>query len=127
MMEHIISNPLNVTGMLNTFFVEIIDDMLNQNSSKVNSQLPKERIHRCFLKTVFLYSVTEYEIEHVSKSLKGKLVTGYDEIPEYLVKQYIKHKKSLVHIYNASLSSGILPDKLKTAKVIKGIVVPVLN
>jgi hypothetical protein len=31
----IISNPQNVAGMLNTFFVEIIDDHLNQNSNKL--------------------------------------------------------------------------------------------
>jgi hypothetical protein len=60
----IISNPKNVAGMLNTFFVEIIDDLLNQNSSKINAQLPKQRINHCS-KTTFLYPVTEYQIEHV--------------------------------------------------------------
>jgi hypothetical protein len=55
------SNPQNVVGMLNTFFVEIIDDLLNQSSSAINAQSPKQRISRCS-KTVFLYPVTEYEI-----------------------------------------------------------------
>jgi hypothetical protein len=114
----IISNPQNVAGMLNTFFVEIIDDLLNQNCSTINAQLPKQRINH-YSKTIFLYPVTEYEIERVSKSLKGRLFAGYDEILEYLVKQCIKHiKKPLVHICNASLSSDIFPDRLKTAKVI---------
>jgi hypothetical protein len=99
-------------------FVEIINDLLNQNSSKINAQLPKQRINRSS-KTIFLYPFTEYEIEHVSKSFKGKLFTGYNEILEYLVKQCIKHiKEPLIHIYNASLSSGIFPDRLKKAKVI---------
>jgi hypothetical protein len=55
--------------------------------------------------------ITEDEIERVTKSLKGKLSTGYDGIPEYLVKQRIKYiKNPLVHIYDASLSSGTFPD-----------------
>jgi hypothetical protein len=66
----IISNPQNVAGMLNTFFVEIIDNLFNQNSSTMNDQSPKQRIN-CCSKTIFLYLVTEYEIECVSESLKA--------------------------------------------------------
>jgi hypothetical protein len=52
------------------FFVEIIYDLLNQNSSKTNAQLPKQRINHCS-KTVFLYPVIEYEIDRLSESLKA--------------------------------------------------------
>jgi hypothetical protein len=38
---NVISNPHNVVDMLNTFFVEITDYLLNKNSSKSNAQLPK--------------------------------------------------------------------------------------
>jgi hypothetical protein len=69
-----IASPQNVAGTLNNFFVEITDDLLNQNSSKINTELPKQRIN-CS-KTIFLYPFTEYEIVCVSKSLKGKLSTG---------------------------------------------------
>jgi hypothetical protein len=86
----IISNPQNVAGMLNTLFVEIIDDFLNQNISKINAQLPKQRID-CSSKTIFLYPVTEYEMEGVSRSLNGKLSEGYNKIQEYLVQQCINH------------------------------------
>jgi hypothetical protein len=48
-----ISNPPNVAGLLN-IFLEIIDDLLNRNSNKINAQLPKQRINRCS-KTIFLY------------------------------------------------------------------------
>jgi hypothetical protein len=48
------------------FFVEIIDDLLNQNSTKINAQLPKQRINCCY-KTIFLYPVTEYGIQRVWK------------------------------------------------------------
>jgi hypothetical protein len=52
--------------------------------------VPEQRSVFC-PKTVFLCPVTEDEIEHVTKSLKDKLSAGYDEIPEYLVKQCIKY------------------------------------
>jgi sarcosine oxidase/L-pipecolate oxidase len=94
----IIASPQNVAGMLNNFFVEIIDDLLNQNISKINTELPKQRI-KCCCQTIFLYPFTEYEIVCVSKSLKGKLSTGYDEILKYLVKQCIKHKKHQIPLY----------------------------
>jgi hypothetical protein len=73
--------------------MEIIDGLLNQNGRKINAQLPKQRIN-CGSETTFLHPVTEHEIERVSKSLKVKLSAGYDEIPEYLVKQCIKHIKN---------------------------------
>jgi hypothetical protein len=90
-----------VAGMLNTFFVEIIDELLNQNNSKINAQLPKQRINRCSK------TVTENEIECVSKSLKGKLSAGYVEIPEYLVKQE-KLRKKTPFILLMSILIGII-------------------
>jgi potassium voltage-gated channel Eag-related subfamily H protein 8 len=63
--------------------------------------LQKQRINFC-PNTIFLHPVT-----------------GYDEIPEYLVEKCISCvKKPLTHIFNASLSSGTLSDRLKLAKVI---------
>jgi hypothetical protein len=68
---------------------------------------------------MFLFLVTESEVEKVAKGLKNKLSARNDEIPYYVVKQCIKLlKKSLANIYNASLESGIFPDQLKIAKVV---------
>jgi hypothetical protein len=68
---------------------------------------------------MFLFPVTESEVEKVAKGLKNKLSAGIDEIPDYVVKQCIKLlKKPLANIYNASLESGIFPDQLKIAKVV---------
>jgi hypothetical protein len=36
---------------------------------------------------MFVYSVTENEVESVTKSLKGNSSAGLDEIPELLIKQ----------------------------------------
>ena len=69
--------------------------------------------------TMFLFPVTENEVEKVAKGLKNKLSAGIDEIPDHVVKQSIKLlKKPLANIYNAALESRIFPDQLKIAKVV---------
>jgi hypothetical protein len=68
---------------------------------------------------MFLFPITESEVEKVVKGFKNKLSAAIDEIPDYVVKQCIKLlKKPLANIYNASLESGIFVDLLKIAKVV---------
>jgi hypothetical protein len=68
---------------------------------------------------MFLFPVTESEVEKVAKGLKNKFSAGIDEIHDYVVKQCITLlKKPLANIYNASLESLIFPEQLKIAKVI---------
>jgi hypothetical protein len=53
----------------------------------------------------------------LAKNLKDKLMAGYDDIPESLVKQCIQLIKGpLTHIYNISLRSGVFPHEWKAAK-----------
>ncbi|PNF28301.1 hypothetical protein B7P43_G05448, partial [Cryptotermes secundus] len=114
----IISDPQSVADMLNNFFVEILDELKVKTTIITKTQWQKQRIN-CCPNTIFFHPITEYEIVCVTNSLKGKLSAGYDEIPEYLVKKCINYvKRPLAHIFNASLSSGTFPDRLKLAKVI---------
>jgi hypothetical protein len=67
---------------------------------------------------MFLFPVTEIEVEEVVKVVKGKLTAGFDEVPDCVVKQCTQFiEKPLVNIYNASLESGISLDQLKIAAV----------
>ncbi|PNF17939.1 hypothetical protein B7P43_G18419 [Cryptotermes secundus] len=109
------SNQQKIADMLNSFFIESIEDLLANNINHSPVQTSQQRI-QYQMNTVFWLPITEIEIERVMKSLRG--FAGFDEIPEYLAKrcsQYIK--KPLVHIFNASLKSGVFPDKMKIAKV----------
>jgi hypothetical protein len=68
---------------------------------------------------MFLFPVTESEVEKVTMNVKNKLLAGIDEITDYVVKQCIKLLKiPLTNIYNAFLVSGVFPDKLNIAKVV---------
>jgi hypothetical protein len=65
-----------------------------------------------------MFPITENEVECVIKKFKGKFPAGYDEIPEYVVKQHAKLVKgSLAHIYNILIKSGTFPEKFKVARV----------
>ncbi|PNF20311.1 hypothetical protein B7P43_G13693 [Cryptotermes secundus] len=111
------SNQQKIADMLNSFFIESTEDLLANNINHSPVQTSQQRI-QYQTNTMFWLPITEIEIERVIKSLRGKPSAGFDEIPEYLAKrcsQYIK--KPLVHIFNASLKSGVFPDKMKIAKV----------
>jgi hypothetical protein len=93
-----IINPQKATEMLNSFFSGIAAELLTQNSKTHNSQKVQQKINSCD-NTIFVFPVTEDEVECVVKKLKGKFSTGFYEIPENLVKRCIKHiKKPLTNI-----------------------------
>jgi hypothetical protein len=69
--------------------------------------------------SIFLYPTTEPEIEKDIDKLLGHKAPGYDSIPNKIIKS---HKNFIVgplcHIYNLSLSTGVVPSPLKLAKII---------
>ena len=70
-------------------------------------------------KSLFFSLITGNEVVKLAKSLKNKFTTGYDDIPDAIVKQCIDYfKKPLTDIFNASLETGTFPEQLKIAKVI---------
>ena len=67
---------------------------------------------------MFASPVTENEVENVINNLKGKSSSGFDEVPEFLVKRCTHYiKKPLTHVFNISLRFGIFPDLMKKAKI----------
>ena len=67
---------------------------------------------------MFISPVTETEMEQVIKSLQNSSSAGFDEIQMSLVKQCLCYFiKPLVHIYNVSFQTGIIPDMMKLAKI----------
>ena len=59
------------------------------------------------------------EIINIVNSAKSKKACGYDNIDPYVVRQVIPQiATQLAHIFNRSFITGIVPNKLKIAKVI---------
>jgi hypothetical protein len=68
--------------------------------------------------SICVLPITENEVELVIKKFKGKFAAGYDEIPEYVVKQRATFVKGpLAHIYNISMNAGMFPEKCKVPRV----------
>ncbi len=71
------------------------------------------------LNSIFLDTIEPEQIIEITNKLKPKLSTGHDEISTKLLKETIEYTKlPLTHIINRSLSTGIVPNQLKIAKVI---------
>ena len=68
---------------------------------------------------MFFYSITESEIINVLSNLKPTKSSGFDKISSFVIKQVVCYIVTpLRHIFNLSLSSGIVPGKLKIGKVV---------
>ena len=104
-----------IADKFNEFFINIGSNLaakIPPSNMNFDSCLP----HVC---TIFAEkSVTEEELKRTFFSLKPNKTPGYDNINVNVVKKmYEELKTSLMCIFNLSLSTGILPDKLKIAKI----------
>ena len=113
--EKITSNPMVITESLNKHLISSVEELVKLNSNGISYN--NLEINQC-PKSAFIDPVTEEEVIKLSKSLKGKFTSHYDDIPESLVKHCIQLiKRPLAHICNISLSSGVFPEEWKTVKV----------
>ena len=71
------------------------------------------------MNSMFIDPVTPADILNATRKLKSKSSSGHDEIPSKLLKDTIVNTHiPLTHIVNLSLSTGIVPNHMKIAKVI---------
>lgn len=88
-----------------------------------NIPQPVKEFHH-FLKdrnpsSLFLVPVQVEEVKNIINKLNTKKASGYDGITNFLLKNIVNEIASpLTHIFNLSLVNGVVPDKMKIAKVI---------
>jgi Cu/Ag efflux pump CusA len=86
--------------------MDCVEDLLVQNESHINGQTAQIKI-KYDPNTMSVYPVTEDELNHAISKLKGNSATGFDQIPEFLVKGCIQYiKKLLISILNVSINQG---------------------
>jgi len=93
-----ITNPQTVVDTLNSLYIDCTEDLLVQNKSYINGPTA-QKIIKYDLNTKFVYPVTEDELNQVVSKLKGKSATGFDQIPEFLVKECIHYIKRPLILY----------------------------
>lgn len=112
-----ISNPSQIANHFCDYFTNI-----GPNLAKSIPASPKS--HSSFLSgnfpnSIFLEPVTEQEIIEICTSFRSGTAAGYDNISMSAVRETISLISApLTHIINLSLSSGVVPDQMKIARVI---------
>ena len=80
--------------------------------------------HKSFLtknsvNSIFIDTATQQEVVEISNSFRPGIAAGCDNIPMGIVKETIDViSEPLTHIINLSLTSGVVPDQLKIARLI---------
>jgi hypothetical protein len=113
-----ISNPRAIAEIFNSYFVETIEKLTDQNSgTHITYNMTNLKINTC-PQTMYITPVTEDEIEKVVKNLKGTSSSGFDGVTDFVVKKCVQFiKKPLADICNTSFASGTFPEILKLAIV----------
>jgi hypothetical protein len=67
---------------------------------------------------MYVAPVTETEVEQVIEDFKNNSSAAFDKILAFLVKQCLCYSiKTMVHVYNVSVQTGIFPGMMKKAKI----------
>ena len=82
----LITDPQILSENFNSYFIDIVNDLLSKNILYKSKQTSQHDIKTCPW-SMFASPVTGNEVENVINKLKGKSSAGFDEIPEVLVKR----------------------------------------
>ena len=113
----IVDDPTSIAETFNEYFSQIGSNLAKkvpQSNEPFYEYLDNPNQH-----SLFFTPTNEDEIINIIKNLQVKKSAGPDDIPNSLLKRIVGVIVCpLVHIFNLSLNTGRVPDKLKIAKVI---------
>ena len=111
-----VTDNAEIADIFNKFFVNVGPN-LAKSISNVNVN-PTSYIHNENCNSIFINPVTSNEVQNIVMSLKESS-PGEDGITSQILKYTLNYfVEPLTHSVNLSLSQGIFPQELKTAKVI---------
>jgi exonuclease III len=111
------NDPQKISGAFNNFFANVGTGLAKKIVQPTNVDFSK------FLKdskshSMFFLPTDEDEIKDIILSIKSNTSSGHDELsPSIIVDSINSFLKPLVHIINCSLSSGVVPDNMKIARI----------
>ena len=115
--DHEITDPVEISTTLNTYFCNIGMDLSNKLPAATVKM--SDYLHSPICNSIFVTPVTVNEIDSIINGLNSNKAYGEDGFSPGLIKEF---KASLCHpleyIFNLSLTTGTVPNSLKTAKVI---------
>ena len=117
-----VTQPEDIGNELNEYFAAVgqnlVTLLLQQNPNWSHNDF-QNYLGNSVVDSLFCDPVTITELSQLIKDLRISKSPGPDEIGPKLVKLIAPMiLEPLVHIYNLSFSSGVVPDKLKVAKIV---------
>ena len=113
-----INNLKSICNNYNSYFTNIGPNLANRITNTTidpTAYLPHVNLPNSFV----MFPTNEDEIKTLINKLKPKTSSGHDSISSKLIKQTSNGIITpLVHIFNRSLLTGIVPNSMKLAKVI---------
>ena len=115
---NILTESVEISNEFNNFFTNVGTEIANEIHPTVkqySDYLPENQN----VPTLDLGNTGPIHISDIIKTLEPKKSTDVDGLSMYLIKRIITEiNVPLAHIFNLSLSKGVFPEKLKTAKVV---------
>ena len=99
------------------YFTNIVPNL--SNSIDISSRCFNSYLTGNMVNSLYFNLVTDIAIKEIINNLRSGISPGYHMTPMWLVKDSNEFIiRPLVHIMNLSISSGIVPDQLKIARVL---------
>ena len=111
------TNPQDISIQFNDFFVNVGPELASniQNTGKNYF----DYLHEMKSSSMYMKPIIEQDIIKIMDKFNPNKSAGHDNIGNFVIKKVGSEiVKPLTHIFNLSLSTGVVPDKLKVAKVI---------
>ena len=111
------NDPVQIANAVNDFFTNIGPNLANKFESSRQNNFKKFMGDSC-KQSMYMHKTNSAEIEKLISNLDSKKSPGFDELSAKFLKLCAPHiSETLANIFNISISSGIYPDLLKTARV----------
>ena len=114
---NIFTNPQDISNQFNDFFVNVGPELASniQNTGKNYY----DYLHEMKSSSMYMKPIIEHDIIKIIDKFNPTKSAGHDNIGNFVIKKVGSEiVKPLTHIFNLSLSTGVVPNKLKVAKVI---------
>jgi len=117
-----ITQLTNISNSLNAYFTSIGENFVKDIDKHNRTQHFNNYKTYCTLSlknSLFCTPVGRNELIYINSKLKNNKSPGPDNIGSKLVKDNVSILVDpLIHLFNLSITTGVVPDKLKLAKVI---------
>merc|ERR1712240_358922 len=113
--NQIINDPIKIANTMNNYFTNIGPDLAKKFKNPTNTNFMKF-MGESNEQSMYMFKTNSNEIYKLINKLKNKKSSGFDELSARFLKLCAPYiSTTLAIIFNASISSGIYPDLLKTA------------